>query len=183
MDRKTIEAAALKLFHKHGYDAVKVQDICDACGITKPTFYHYVPSKDDILLRYYDEAVEAVERHVAGTDPNGPAIQILGAYMAIIDECERIGADLLSRILTSNLQHDYGSYDTRPPIMERMTAIIRTGQQAGVIGSTRDPHELYLSATYLFEGLQFMWCLKKGDFDWRTQMRAGLKNLLQVSED
>lgn len=182
MDRKTIEAAALELFHERGYDAIKVQDICDAVGITKPTFYHYVPSKDDILLRYYDEAVKAVETHVAGTDPNGPVSQLLGAYLAIIDECERIGPDLLSRILISNLQENRGSYDTRATITERMVAIIRSGQQTGAIASTRDAHELYLSSAYLFEGLQFMWCLKKGDFDWRRQIELGLTALWQISE-
>lgn len=181
MDRKTIEAAALELFHKQGYDAVKVQDICDACGITKPTFYHYVPSKDDILLRYYEEGVEAVEAHVAGTDPAGPVSQLLGAYYALMDECERMGPDILSRILSSNLQEDHGSYDTRPTITEPMEAIIRSGQESGAIGNGGDVHQIYLSTAYLFEGIQFMWCLKDGDFDWRTQMREGLRAILQVS--
>ena len=155
MDRTTIENAALELFHKRGFDAVKVQDICAACGITKPTFYHYVPSKDDILLRYYDDVVEIVEAHVAG-------------------------ADLLSRIACSNLQENRGSYDTRPAITERMEVIIATGQRTGVIRNEADPHQIYLSTAYLYEGLQFMWCLRRGDFDWRTQMREGLRSLLQV---
>ena len=180
MDRKTIEAAALELFHKDGYDAVKVQDICDACGITKPTFYHYVPAKDDILLRYYDEAVDIVEQHVASTDPKGPTSQLLNAYLVLIDECERIGPDLVSRILTANLQEDRGSYDTRDAITEPMVAIIRRGQEIGDIDNPEDPYQLYLSSAYLFEGLQFMWCVKKGDFDWRTQMRAGLRAIWRV---
>lgn len=180
MDRTTIETAALELFHRDGFDAVKVQDICTACGITKPTFYHYVPSKDDILLRYYDDAVDVVEAHVAGTDPEGPVVQLLNAYLALIDECERIGPDLLSRISCSNLQENRGSYDTRPAITERMEAIIATGQREGIILNEADPHQIYLSTAYLYEGLQFMWCLKHGDFDWRTQMREGLRSILQV---
>lgn len=180
MDRTTIENAALELFHKRGFDAVKVQDICAACGITKPTFYHYVPSKDDILLRCYDDIVEIVEAHVASTDPEGPVVQLLGAYLALIDECERIGADLLSRIACSNLQENRGSYDTRPAITERMEAIIATGQHTGVIRNEADPHQIYLSTAYLYEGLQFMWCLRRGDFDRRTQMCEGLQAILQV---
>ena len=180
MDRTTIENAALKLFHERGFGAVKVQDICAECGITKPTFYHYVPSKDDILLRYNEEALGTVEAHVAGTDPEGPVSQLLGAYLVLIDECERIGPDLLSRITCSNLQKNHGSYDTRPTIIERMEAIITAGQRSGAIGNAGDPHQLYLSSAYLYEGLQFMWCLKRGDFDWRAQLREGLTALWQV---
>lgn len=117
---------------------------------------------------------------MAGTDPEGPVVQLLGAYLALIDECERIGADLLSRIACSNLQENRGSYDTRPAITERMEVIIATGQRTGVIRNEADPHQIYLSTAYLYEGLQFMWCLRRGDFDWRTQMREGLRSLLQV---
>lgn len=180
MDRTTIENAALKLLHERGFGAVKVQDICAECGITKPTFYHYVPSKDDILLRYNEKALDTVEAHVAGTDPEGPVSQLLDAYLVLIDECERIGPDLLSRITCSNLQKNHGSYDARPTIIERMEAIITAGQRSGAIGNAGDPHQLYLSSAYLYEGLQFMWCLKRGDFDWRAQLREGLTALWQV---
>ena len=139
MDRTTIENAALKLFHERGFGAVKVQDICAECGITKPTFYHYVPSKDDILLRYNEKALDTVRAHVAGTDPEGPVSQLLGAYLVLIDECERIGPDLLSRITCSNLQKNHSSYDTRPTIIERMEAIITAGQRSGAIGNAGDP--------------------------------------------
>ena len=63
------------------------------------------------------------------------------------------------------------------PIAE---AIITAGQRSGAIGNAGDPHQLYLSSAYLYEGLQFMWCLKRGDFDWRAQLREGLTALWQV---
>ena len=59
-------------------------------------------------------------------------------------------------------------------------AIITAGQRSGAIGNPGDPHQLYLSSAYLYEGLQFMWCLKRGDFDWRAQLREGLTALWQV---
>lgn len=37
--------AALHLFADHGYDAVGVQTIVEATGVTKPTLYHYFGSK------------------------------------------------------------------------------------------------------------------------------------------
>ncbi|MRS04084.1 TetR/AcrR family transcriptional regulator [bacterium] len=48
-NRATILDQALALFSERGYDAVGVQEICDAAGITKPTLYHYFGSKRGLL--------------------------------------------------------------------------------------------------------------------------------------
>jgi AcrR family transcriptional regulator len=54
-NRQKLAAAALELFAAHGYDAIGVQEICDAVGVRKPTLYHYYGSKRGLL-----EAIVAV---------------------------------------------------------------------------------------------------------------------------
>ena len=50
MDNRTlIIEKALTLFADRGYDAVGVQEICDASSITKPTLYYYFGSKRGLL--------------------------------------------------------------------------------------------------------------------------------------
>ena len=46
--------SAIELFASKGYDEVSVNEICRAVNITKPTFYKYVKTKEDILFHYYD---------------------------------------------------------------------------------------------------------------------------------
>jgi TetR/AcrR family transcriptional regulator len=41
--------AALRLFAERGYDAVGVQEIAEASGVTKPPLYHHFGSKEGIL--------------------------------------------------------------------------------------------------------------------------------------
>ncbi len=48
-NRQTILTCALQLFADRGYDAVGVQEIAEAAGITKPTLYHYFGSKQGLL--------------------------------------------------------------------------------------------------------------------------------------
>lgn len=48
-NRATILTKALHLFAARGYDAVGVQEIVAAAGITKPTLYHYFGSKRGLL--------------------------------------------------------------------------------------------------------------------------------------
>ena len=40
---------ALSLFSQRGYDAVGVQEVVEAAGVTKPTLYHYFGSKRGLL--------------------------------------------------------------------------------------------------------------------------------------
>jgi AcrR family transcriptional regulator len=50
MDNRTrILDCALLLFSARGYDAVGIQEVVEAAGVTKPTLYHYFNSKRGLL--------------------------------------------------------------------------------------------------------------------------------------
>jgi TetR/AcrR family transcriptional regulator len=54
-NRENLLKCALQLFASRGYDAVGVQEIADAAGITKPTLYHYFGSKSGLLSTLLSE--------------------------------------------------------------------------------------------------------------------------------
>ncbi|MBV9995837.1 MAG: TetR family transcriptional regulator [Caulobacteraceae bacterium] len=51
-DRKTadIERAALELFARHGFGQVTIDQIAEASGISRRTFFRYFKSKENVLL-------------------------------------------------------------------------------------------------------------------------------------
>ena len=179
MDRHVIDEAALRLFRERGYDSVKVQDICDACHITKPTFYHYVPSKDDLLVRYYRTAVDTLSERLGKATDDDCWTQISASYSTLMDASERIGSDLLGRILTINLHENRNSFERRAEITDRMIEIIQAGQERGELANPSDPVQLYEASAYLFQGYELLWCVRKGEFDWRERFMASLEALLR----
>jgi len=71
-NRSAILDSALDLFSRRGFDAVGVQEICDASGITKPTLYHYFGSKVGLLRVLITERFGPfLERVEAATLYNG----------------------------------------------------------------------------------------------------------------
>ena len=48
-NRQLLLDCALSLFSQRGYDAVGVQEVVEAAGVTKPTLYHYFGSKRGLL--------------------------------------------------------------------------------------------------------------------------------------
>ena len=56
--REQILARAAELFARQGYSATSMNQVAEACGVSKPSLYHYVLDKDRLL-------VEIAEGHVA----------------------------------------------------------------------------------------------------------------------
>ena len=65
-NRVRIRAAATRLFATRGYEAVGIQEIVEAAGITKPTLYHYFGSKRGLLDAVLDDHFAAL---FAAIDP------------------------------------------------------------------------------------------------------------------
>lgn len=68
--RDRLLSAAAKLIHERGYSAVSVSDICTGAGLKKGSFYHFFPSKRDLVLATIDEYAsqqkEAVRNAIQG---------------------------------------------------------------------------------------------------------------------
>ena len=66
-----VYAAALRLFMEKGYHATSMQDIAAAVGLYKGSLYHYIGSKEDLLVQVFERAMGSlladVERIAADT--------------------------------------------------------------------------------------------------------------------
>jgi AcrR family transcriptional regulator len=49
--------AAARLFARHGYHAVGINDISGELGLTGPAFYRHYPSKEALLIAVLDDAI------------------------------------------------------------------------------------------------------------------------------
>lgn len=48
--RQRLIAAARDVIHAQSYKSVSVDELCAAAGVTKSSFYHFFPSKQDLVL-------------------------------------------------------------------------------------------------------------------------------------
>lgn len=61
--REILERAA-RLIYQHGYEATSMQDIAEACGLTKAGLYHHVDSKEALLLAIMHYGMDLFEEMV-----------------------------------------------------------------------------------------------------------------------
>jgi AcrR family transcriptional regulator len=46
--------AGIQVFYDKGYSAASIQDVADAVGVLKGSLYHYISSKEELLLRIFE---------------------------------------------------------------------------------------------------------------------------------
>ena len=58
--RERLIAEAGRLFHTRSYESVGVQELCEAAEVNKGSFYHFFPSKQDLVAAVVDALWQAV---------------------------------------------------------------------------------------------------------------------------
>jgi AcrR family transcriptional regulator len=144
--------AAAELFDARGYHATSMEDIAEAVGIRKPTLYHYVKSKDEILYRIFIGTIgtllERVERRRSlPMSPEQQLLEIMSDILEIIDSHNGYVRVFFEhhRELPPD-RHDE-IMALREEYHEHTVAVLRAGIDAGTLRSEVDPQ---LAALALF---------------------------------
>ncbi|HEU5083398.1 MAG TPA: TetR family transcriptional regulator [Acidimicrobiales bacterium] len=87
---RRIESAALDLFERDGFDATTVDAIAAAADIAPRTFFHYFPTKEDVVLADYADRLERVLGQLQDREADEPAWRAVGAsFRAVAEDYER----------------------------------------------------------------------------------------------
>jgi TetR/AcrR family transcriptional regulator, cholesterol catabolism regulator len=87
--REQIMRHAVDLFAAKGYAGTSLDDIASAVGIRKPSLYHYIRSKEDLLYeinaQLTEELLEAVARELeAASSPSEQLRAFLRAFLQLL---------------------------------------------------------------------------------------------------
>jgi mycofactocin system transcriptional regulator len=84
--RARVERAALDLFTLRGFDAVTADEVADAAGISRRTFFRYYPTKADAVWGDFARHVARLDRLLRDADDTAPVLAtICGAYVDVND--------------------------------------------------------------------------------------------------
>lgn len=120
--RELILARAATLFAKAGYPGTSMNEVAEACGMSKASLYHYFRDKDDLLVSIADGHVarlEALVDQVLSAHPPGEA-----RARALIERFVEEYADAQNahRVLTDDVR--FLPEETREAILARERRVV-----------------------------------------------------------
>ena len=188
MKKKNIKYTILKtsyaLFQQYGYHNVSVLQICQACQISKPTFYKHLKSKENIL-NYYFKSIDTYipDEWYRYTDVTNYWNHITKGFLYLIDHIQLVGIDLYTENFIVNLKNETQTLIEVRAFHDTICDLIEAGQQAGQILNPASSEELYQIAMRLLSGYGAYWCMIQGKNDLKDEFIQGLSASFFVNEE
>ncbi len=133
MTREDILDAAAQVIRQKGFHGASMSDIAKAVNLQKPSLYHHVSSKQEILLALLERALGMLTEQIAGiTSQSIPADeklrQMVRAYLSALAE----NSDLSSVLLFEHRSLDKKSHARHVPHRDNFEALWRDVLNEGV---------------------------------------------------
>jgi TetR/AcrR family transcriptional repressor of nem operon len=160
--RERLLEAGVQTFSKSGFNGCSVQDITDAAGVPKGSFYNHFESKEVLAaaaLEHYWTAGTCDQLRILTRTDLSPRERLRSYFEAATSEIARI--DFTCGCLIGNMAAELS--DHSPVIAAQLSAIfigwsrqvgacIRDAQAAGDLASTADPDQLAAFVLNAWEG-------------------------------
>lgn len=163
-----IVSAAWSLFYQQGYDDTTVEEIVEASGTSRGSFYHYFEGKDALLssLSYlFDEKYEDLKKEL---DPDLPAVEklkFLNQELFLLIE-NTVSVELLCKLFatqltTSGEKHLLNTNRTYYKLLRQITI---EGKEKGVFKDSLSVNDITRAYAMLERGLMYEWCISGGTY-------------------
>ena len=164
--RERIIAAAWQLFDEQGYECTTVEQIIEACGISKGGFYHYFHAKDDLLEELALLLDKEYERLVLPEGMSCYEKLIWGTTQVYRYIEEQVPVDILALVYSSQVVKKGDKYllNHKRYYFKFLTALISEGQRAGEFRSDRSFRELVRFYAMQERAVLYDWCICGGSY-------------------
>lgn len=180
--KKKIVSAAWKLFYEQGYENTTVEEIIDASGTSRGSFYHYFSGKDALLGSLSFMFDEKYEELIPQMDP------VMNAYdkllflnqelFAMIEDT--ISIDLLARMYSTQLTTTGERHlmDHNRIYYRLIRQIAVEGQARGELRSDISVNEITKLYALCERALLYDWCLCSGSYSLKQYAKTTLPMFL-----
>lgn len=175
---------AIALYQKHGVNHVTVQEICEACGITRSGFYYHFKSKDDVLNYYFLTSEIEINRHLLPLLTSESSYEQFNRIFHIyMQRTVQAGPEVFGEIIRQFLEKKNKMLSPEDIAMRDIyISLIEKAQERDEIGNMQPAEKLVELIVCLADGLAVTWCNKAGNFNYSKKLREMIDMVLQPKD-
>lgn len=176
--------SAWQLFYQQGYDETTVEDIIQASGTSRGSFYRYFAGKDALLfsLSYlFDQQYELLQKELDPEMHHFDQLMYLNqALFAMIED--KISWDLLARLYSSQLTTRGQKHllDSNRLYYRLLRQVVRQGQDKGELDDSLEVEQLVRIYALCERALIYDWCLAEGSYSLCKYSKPMMPQFLQA---
>jgi AcrR family transcriptional regulator len=178
--KNRIRETAMDLFKGKGYDRTSINEICRVCGITKAAFYYHYISKAELVRGFYLDLDHENPDQVFDLLSQPTNVEKYWSFISpFLNYTIQHGPGLLSQLFKVNMDSDKETFFYRSDFSEKLCVkFIKAAQEKGEIINPGEPKHIYTSINYMIFGVSLFWCIKKGQFDIKKEIRKNFDIIL-----
>src|SRR5215813_14094444 len=184
--KQQIVETVLELVAAHGAEAVSVQLVADAIGVTQPAVFRHFPTKEAMWLAVMDWLEQRLVAIYSAADDSGEASLVVLSRMFLehVKLIERYPA-LAKLVFSDHLRLQYPSLKERfgkihKAYAARLAAVIDRAKADGAVGAAAAPKDAAAMYLSLIQGLSFQFAIARLPVKLSTEAERVLALYLQA---
>lgn len=152
---------ALSLFQEYGYEQTTVRQICQVCGISTGSFYHFFGDKLGLLRDLYIRMQVVGKQYLELTEENlsHPFQSILDAMICATNVLCQLPPDLSQCLLTESTKIMNGKYDVpkSDTIQYQVQRLLEEAKKNGSVSAALNPSDAAIYCIAVSTGFTNYW--------------------------
>jgi AcrR family transcriptional regulator len=189
--KKRLYECARELFNEYGVDKVGVDDIVEAAGVARGTFYVHFESKDALISSLISDYVNRVDMDyrtfLKTLPPDMPVREVLlaliGKICSVIEQTlgyESMRTLYKTQLSSASAVQDTSSYNRA--LYQMLTTVLEKGISWGEFQTSLSHDALSKHLVLAMRGLVYEWCIRYPDFNLKEQAIEHFEILLKGIE-
>lgn len=178
--RSKIIESAISLFEAKGIDSTTLEDICETADISRPTFYSYYPSKNELILALVEKlwlnvASEITQKAIAKDESTLSYVEsFLKVTRQEIARYGRLERELVRHSMNQETRDDASNSNMLKLLTQLFASVYSEGKKRGDIGN-RFPVDFLAEAS--------MGCISSVMMNWAFDENYPVEQRLKQTSD
>jgi AcrR family transcriptional regulator len=181
--RNKLIEVAMELFQKKEYQKTTIEEIAKLAGISKPTFFAYFDSKEQLLYAFDLNQIHTFELYMKEQlSPQGDLLLELReaiVQMAINLHTTHLLTQNMMHLVTINENYKRLLEDTFSIFRKVIKEVVEYGQQHDIIVMEVGAEDVAKDLSTIYLGTLVNWVITSGQGSLGNQMRSTLDHSLQ----